>query len=117
MEDKFSSMYQNGRMVQVGMYLRNQKIRDYAFKELSKRERNAKMIHGNIKDAVKFEVRRIKKEEQGTLLTPELHCVLNIGTYEITKQGSKPKFTWRIFKEKFLNWIMDFKSLQKSSIN
>jgi hypothetical protein len=42
MEDKFSSMYHNGRMVQIGMYMRNQKIRDYSFKELYKKERNAK---------------------------------------------------------------------------
>ena len=36
-EEKLSFLYQNGRRVQVGMYLRNQNIKDETFKELYKK--------------------------------------------------------------------------------
>jgi hypothetical protein len=37
MGDKLSFMYQNGKPVYSGLFLRNQNIRDYSFKELYKK--------------------------------------------------------------------------------
>ena len=76
-EDKLSFLYLNGRMVQVGMYLRNQNIRDESFKELYKKRAECEKIHGHIKDTVKFDVRRVRKQSR------KLYSLLNFVAYQL----------------------------------
>jgi len=42
----------------VGMYLRNQNIRDEAFDEQYKKRAECEKTHGHIKGIVKFDIRR-----------------------------------------------------------
>ena len=76
-EEKLNFLYRNGRRVQVGMYLRNQNIKDETFKELYKKRAECEKIHGHIKDTVKFDVRRLRKESR------KLYSLLNFIAYQI----------------------------------
>ena len=76
-EEKLIFLYQNGRRVQVGMYLRNQNIKDEAFKELYKKRAECEKIHGHIKDTVKFDIRRVRKASR------KLYSILNFSAYQI----------------------------------
>jgi hypothetical protein len=51
------------------MYLRNQNTKDESFKELYKKRAECEKIHGLIKDTVKFDVRRVRKES--AFISPE----------------------------------------------
>ena len=59
------------------MYLRNQNIKDETFKELYKKRAECEKIHGHIKDTVKFDVRRLRKESR------KLYSLLNFIAYQI----------------------------------
>ena len=76
-EDKLSFLYQNGRMLQVGMYLRNQNINDASFKELYKKRSECEKIHGHIKDTVKFDVRRVRNKSR------KIYSLLNFVAYQL----------------------------------
>jgi hypothetical protein len=54
MEEKLSFLCHNGRMVQIGRYLRNQNIRDDSFKELYKKRAECEKRYGHSKSTVKF---------------------------------------------------------------
>ena len=100
-------------MVQVGMYLKNQNIKDEAFKELYKKRAECEKMHGNIKDTVKFDIRRVRKGSRKLLYSLlNSNCISNIAAYGIAKQSSKQKFIWRIFlKKKILKLDLRFLNL------
>ncbi len=100
MEDKLEFLYKNGRMLQVGMYLRNQNINDDSFKELYKKRAECEKIHGHIKDTVKFDVRKVRKQSRKLYSLLNFVAVSAIGAYRIAKQSPKQKFIWRIFLKK-----------------
>jgi len=52
------------RKEQVGMYLRNQNIRDKAFDDQYKKRAEYEKIHGHIKGTVKFDIRRVRNQSR-----------------------------------------------------
>ena len=56
-------LYKNGRIEQVGMYLRNQNLTDKSFPDSYKLRKECERIHGHIKNTVKFDVRRVNGRE------------------------------------------------------
>jgi hypothetical protein len=60
MENKLKFLYEIGREEQVGMYLRNQNIRDESFDEQYKKRAECEKTHGHIKSTVKFDIRRVR---------------------------------------------------------
>lgn len=63
---------------QVGMYLKNQNIRDEAFDEQHKKRVKCEKIHGRIKDTVKFDLRRLRKKQ----------TIFSIKIYNISSTGA-----------------------------
>lgn len=55
-EAKLKFLYENGRADEVGMYLRNQNMRDKSFLNLYRKRGECKPKHGHIKDVVKFDI-------------------------------------------------------------
>ena len=76
-EIKLKFLYENGREEQVGMYLRNQNIRDETFDEQYKKRAECEKIHGHIKDVVKFDIRRIRNGSK------KLYSLLNFIAYQL----------------------------------
>ena len=64
MENKLKFLYEIGRKEQIGMYLRNQNIRDKAFDDQYKKRAECEKIHGHIKGTVKFDIRRVRNESR-----------------------------------------------------
>jgi transposase, IS4 family len=95
-EDKLKFLYENGRVEQVGMYLRNQNMRDSSFHVLYKKRGECEPKHGHIKDVVKFDIRRVRVESR------KLYSLLSFVSYqllvlaelqnEITKRNSFGRF-------------------------
>lgn len=52
-------LYKNGRQEQVGMYLRDQTLRNPTFRSVYKNRGDSERTHNNIKSAVKFDVRKL----------------------------------------------------------
>lgn len=89
LDDKLRFLYENGRQKQVGMYLRNQNLKDERFKDSYSHRKECERIHNHIKDTVKFDVRRIRKESR------ELYSKMNFVSYQILlltnlQNGIKP---------------------------
>jgi hypothetical protein len=59
------------------MYLRNQNIRDDSFKEIYKKRAECEKIHGHIKDTVKFDIRRVRKQSR------KMYSLLNFVAYQL----------------------------------
>lgn len=76
-EGKLRFLYKNGRPEQVGMYLRNQNILDNLFMVLYKKRVECEKTHAHIKDTVKFDIRRVRKESRG------LYSLLNFVAYQL----------------------------------
>ena len=76
-DDKLRFLYENGRKEQVGMYLRNQNLKDKTFPDSYKLRQECERIHGHIKNTVKFDVRRIRKESR------ELYSKFNFVAYQL----------------------------------
>ncbi|MCZ7381413.1 MAG: ISNCY family transposase [Candidatus Methanoperedens sp.] len=76
-DDKLRFLYENGRQEQVGMYLRNQNLKDKTFPESCKLRQECERIHGHIKNTVKFDVRRIREESR------ELYTKFNFVAYQL----------------------------------
>ena len=54
MEEKLSFLCHDRRMVQIGMYLKNQNIRDDSFNELYEKRAECEKRYGHSKSTVKF---------------------------------------------------------------
>jgi hypothetical protein len=61
-EDKLKFLYKQGRHEQIGMYLRNQNIRDNLFMIFYKKRGECEPKHRHIKDTVKFDIRKVRVE-------------------------------------------------------
>lgn len=77
MENKLKFLYEIGRKEQVGMYLRNQNIRDEAFDDQYKKRAECEKIHGHIKGTVKFDIRRVRNESR------KLYSLLSFIAYQL----------------------------------
>ena len=84
MENKLKFLYEIGRKEheirrkeQVGMYLRNQNIRDKAFDDQYKKRAECEKIHGHIKGTVKFDIRRVRNQSR------KLYSLLSFITYQL----------------------------------
>jgi len=75
-EDKLRFLYENGRCEQVGMYLRNENIRDNLFMILYKKRGECEPKHGHIKETVKFDIRRVRAESR------KLYSLLSFVAYQ-----------------------------------
>ena len=77
LDDKLKLLYKNGRQKQVGMYLRNQNLKDKSFTDSYSHRKECERIHNHIKETVKFDTRRIRKESR------ELYSKLNFVSYQL----------------------------------
>jgi hypothetical protein len=77
MDNKLKFLYEIGRKEQVGMYLRNQNIRDEAFDEQYKKRAECEKTHGHIKSTVKFDIRRIRS------VSRKLYSLLSFVAYQL----------------------------------
>ena len=76
-DDKLRFLYENGRKEQVGIYLRNQNLKDKTFPDSCKLRQECERIHGHIKNTVKFDVRRVREESR------ELYSKFNFVAYQL----------------------------------
>lgn len=76
-ESKLKFLYENERAEQVGMYLRNQNMRDRSFLSLYKKRGECEPKHGHIKDVVKFDIRRVRAESR------KLYSLLSFIAYQL----------------------------------
>ncbi|MGZ7050270.1 MAG: transposase [Methanobacterium sp.] len=88
-DQKLRFLYENGRQEQVGMYLRNQNLKNKTFPDSLKLRKECERIHGHIKNTVKFDVRRIREESR------ELYSKFNLVAYQLLlltnlQNGVKP---------------------------
>ncbi len=93
MDNKLKFLYEIGRKEQVGMYLRNQNIRDESFDEQYKKRAECEKTHGHIKGTVKFDIRRIRNASR------KLYSLLSFVAYQLmvlvelqNKSGEKNSF-------------------------
>jgi len=77
MDNKLKFLYEIGRREQVGMYLRNQNIRDESFEEQYKKRAECEKTHGHIKGTVKFDIRRIRN------VSRKLYSLLSFVAYQL----------------------------------
>ena len=77
MDNKLKFLYEIGRKEQVGMYLRNQNIRDESFEEQYKKRAECEKTHGHIKGTVKFDIRRIRN------VSKKLYSLLSFVAYQL----------------------------------
>ncbi len=96
MDDKLRFLYENGRIEQVGMYLRNQNLKDKAFPDSCKLRQECERIHGHIKNTVKFDVRRVREESR------ELYSKANFVAYQLMlltnlQNGIRPANAFEIY--------------------
>ena len=75
--DMLRFLYENGRIEQVGMHLRNQNLKDNNSPDSHNLRKECERIHGHIKNTVKFDVRRIKEESK------ELYSIINFVVYQL----------------------------------
>ncbi len=88
-DNKLRFLYENGRKEQVGMYLRNQNLKDNTFPDSCNLRKECERIHGHIKSTVKFDVRRIREDSR------ELYSKFNFVAYQLLlltnlQNGIKP---------------------------
>ena len=76
-EAKLKFLYESGRSEQVGMYLRNQNMRDNSFLNLYKKRGECEPKHGHIKDVVRFDIRRVRVESR------KLYSLLSFVSYQL----------------------------------
>jgi hypothetical protein len=76
-ESKLKFLYENERAEQVGMYLRNQNMRDSSFLSLYKKRGECEPKHGHIKDVVRFDIRRVRAESR------KLYSLLSFVSYQL----------------------------------
>ena len=76
-DDMLRFLYKNGRIEQVGMYLRNQNLKDKSFPDSYEFRSECERIHGHIKNTVKFNVRRIMEESK------ELYSKFSFVVYQL----------------------------------
>ncbi len=77
MDKKLKFLYGNGRVEQVGKYLRNQNIIDKEFDGNFKKRKECEKIHWHIKDTVKFDIRGVRK------VSRSLYAFLNLVSYQL----------------------------------
>ena len=75
--DMLRFLYENGRIEQVGMYLRNQNLKDKSSPDSCNLRKECERIHGHLKNTVKFNVRRIMEESK------ELYAKFNFVAYQL----------------------------------
>lgn len=74
---KLKLLYEQRREEQVGMYFRNQNLRDETFPDLYSHRQECERIHAHIKSTVKFDVRKIQWKSR------ELYSKLNFVAYQL----------------------------------
>ncbi len=77
MENKLKFLMRLEGKEQVGMYLRNQNIRDESFDDQYKKRAECEKIHGNITGTVKFDIRRVRNGSRG------LYSLLSFIAYQL----------------------------------
>jgi len=77
MGNKLRFLYEIGRKEQVGMYLRNQNIKDETFDDQYKKRAECEKIHGHIKGTVKFDIRRVRNGSR------KLYSLLSFIAYQL----------------------------------
>ncbi len=75
-EDKLRFLYKKGRHEKVGMYLRNQNIRDNSFMTFYKKRGECEPTHRHMKNTLKFEIRKVRVESRG------LYSLLSFVAYQ-----------------------------------
>jgi hypothetical protein len=76
-DKKLRFLYENGRQDQVGMYLRNQHLKDKTFPDSCKLRSECERIHNHIKNTVKFDVRHIMEKSR------ELYTKFSFVVYQL----------------------------------
>jgi hypothetical protein len=76
-DDMLRFLYENGRIEQVGMHLRNQNLKDKSSPDSCNLRKECERVHGHIKNTVKFNVRRIREESK------ELYAKFNFVVYQL----------------------------------
>jgi Transposase DDE domain len=76
-DDMLRFLYEKGRIEQVGMYLRNENLKDKSFPDSYKLRSECERIHGHIKNTVKFNVRRVMEESK------ELYSKFSFVVYQL----------------------------------
>ena len=80
-EKKLEFLYEQGRQEQVGMYFRNQNLRNPAFDLVYSRRGDCERTHNNIKSIVKFDVRKVRNDSK------RLYVLANFVIYQILLLG------------------------------
>lgn len=80
--NKLKFLYEHDRSEQVGMYLRNQNLRDPSFKETYARRGDCERTHNHIKSIVKFDVRGLRTASK------RLYVLVNFVAYQILLLGN-----------------------------
>jgi hypothetical protein len=70
-------LYEQGREEQVGMFFRNQNLKDPVFETLLKGRGDCERVHNSIKSTVTFQIKRIRQESK------ELYMILNFISYQM----------------------------------
>lgn len=81
LSQKLEFLYKNGRQEQVGMYLRNQNLRDPTFRAVYKKRGDCERTHNNLKSTVKFDVRKLRNSSK------KLYVLANFVAYQILLLG------------------------------
>jgi hypothetical protein len=81
LKKKLEFLYKQGRQEQVGMYFRNQNLRDPTFDEVYSRRGDCERTHNNIKSIVKFDVRKVRNDSK------RLYVLANFVIYQILLLG------------------------------
>jgi len=81
LSQKLDFLYKNRRQEQVGMYLRNQNLRDPTFRAVYKKRGDCERTHNNIKSTVKFDVRKLRN------FSKKLYVLANFVAYQILLLG------------------------------
>lgn len=63
-DEKLRFLYEHGRQEQVGMYLRNQNLKNKTFPDSAKLRKECERIHEHIKATVKFNVRYVREKSR-----------------------------------------------------
>ena len=81
LEKKLEFLYKQGRHEQVGMYFRNQNLRDLTFDLVYSGRGDCERTHNNIKSIVKFDVRKVRNDSK------RLYVLANFVIYQILLLG------------------------------
>jgi hypothetical protein len=97
LEKKLEFLYKQGRQEQVGMYFRNQNLRDLTFDLVYSRRGDCERTHNNIKSIVKFDIRKVRNDSKKTLYPGKFCNIPNTPLGAFAKQNSSGSTTRSVF--------------------